>query len=126
MSERVRLADTSGMGAAALDLAVQLGFRVVPLFEPIGDFCSCRTEDCRRAGKHPRVSAWREQASRQPDVISRWWLTNPEANVGVATGVDSGVLVLDVDDRSGGPASLASLYAEHGIPDTLSSLTGGG
>jgi hypothetical protein len=50
----------------------------------------------------------------------------PKANVGIATGAMSGVIVLDVDPRNGGNESLAELEGRHGgVPDTLQVLTGG-
>lgn len=59
--------------------------------------------------------------------IRRWWRRWPGANVGVVTGAVSGLVVLDVDPRHGGGASLATLEAMHGpVPRTVESLTGGG
>jgi hypothetical protein len=51
--------------------------------------------------------------------IEKWWETVPEANIGIATGPESGIFVLDVDPRNGG----VSLISEYGAPDVF---TGGG
>ena len=53
----------------------------------------------------------------------------PDANIAVATGRRSGVVVIDVDDDHGksGSATLAGLERKHGrLPDTLTCVTGGG
>jgi hypothetical protein len=49
-------------------------------------------------------------------VIAEWWTKWPNANVGVACGASSGVIVLDRDDRHGGDDSLYELEREHGTP----------
>jgi hypothetical protein len=59
--------------------------------------------------------------------LAEWWRRWPAANVGIATGARSGLLVLDVDPRHGGDDVLAALEAEHGrLPDTATVVTGGG
>ena len=62
--------------------------------------------------------------TRNPNQIRRDWSRWPDANVGIATGIDSGIFVLDVDTPEGhkvdGFASLHQLEDEHGkLPDTL-------
>ena len=62
-----------------------------------------------------------------PTDIEFWWDRWPEANVGVVTGWVSALVVVDVDPRNGGDATLAALEAEEGaLPATVTSLTGGG
>jgi hypothetical protein len=57
--------------------------------------------------------------------IRRLWDIQPRANVGIRTG--DGLLVLDVDPRHDGDATLAALQKEHGaLPKTPLVLTGGG
>jgi len=59
--------------------------------------------------------------------IRRWWRQSPDANIGVATGVTSGVVVIDVDPRHGGDDTLASLIATYGaLPPGPTTATGGG
>jgi hypothetical protein len=59
--------------------------------------------------------------------VARWWARWPAANVAVATGAASGLVVLDVDPRNGGDDSLDALEREHGpLPDGPRVLSGGG
>jgi hypothetical protein len=51
----------------------------------------------------------------------------PHANVAIATGACSGLIVLDPDPRHGGDLTLDDLEAQYGkLPDTVVSLIGGG
>ena len=62
-----------------------------------------------------------------PEQVEAWWHTWPDANIGVVTGVVSGVAVLDIDPRSGGDRSLRSLVDRYGmVPVTPEVQTGGG
>lgn len=62
-----------------------------------------------------------------PTDIELWWDRWPEANVGVVTGWVSALVVVDIDPRNGGDATLAELVAAEGaLPATVTSLTGGG
>lgn len=54
--------------------------------------------------------------------IEEWWYREPDANIGIATGADSGIVVVDVDNVH----SLEDLEAEHGDLDTLWAVTGSG
>lgn len=59
--------------------------------------------------------------------VEGWWHRWPDANVAVATGSVSGLVVIDVDPRNGGEETLFRLQLEHDIlPMTLESETGGG
>jgi hypothetical protein len=42
--------------------------------------------------------------------IRKWWKQCPDADIGIATGARSGLIVLDVDPRRGGDESLAELF----------------
>jgi len=56
-----------------------------------------------------------------------WFDTWPDANVGIAIGAESGLVVLDVDPRHGGTESLEELETRHGrLPLSPVVLTGGG
>ncbi len=79
-------------------------------------------------GKRPLV-AWREFQQRIATAaeIERWFRRWPEANVGVVTGRISGIVVIDVDLRHGGPDSVAAAEAAQGpLPPTVEAATGGG
>jgi len=65
-------------------------------------------------------------ATTNPATIRRWWRADPTYNIGIRTGIASGVWILDVDGALGAIA-LAVLEARHGrLPSTLTSVTGGG
>lgn len=73
--------------------------------------------------------AWRAFQTRLASEaeVAVWYRQYPEANVAIVTGALSGLVVLDVDPRHGGEASLAAFESTHGpLPPTLESLTGGG
>ena len=92
---------------AALSYAVQ-GWPVFP---------------CRPRGKEPAVAGGFKSATTDPATIRHWWQRWPDANIGLATGRLSGVVVLDVDPRHGGDESLLSLPQ---LTETVEVITGGG
>ena len=51
-----------------------------------GRACSCDRIGCPSPGAHPISPAWQLQASTDPELVSRWWLAHPEANIVLATG----------------------------------------
>ncbi|MBI4369725.1 MAG: bifunctional DNA primase/polymerase [Elusimicrobia bacterium] len=104
------------------------GWSVLPLYEPGGDgFCSCGNPECSSPAKHPRTTHGVLDATTNEARIRYWWEQWPNANIGVATGEKSGIMVLDIDSRHGGEESFAKLEAAHGkTPQTLECLTGGG
>jgi len=62
-----------------------------------------------------------------PDQVNAWWRRWPDANVGIATGDASGVIVIDVDPRAQGDDALEALETRHGrLPATVECRTGGG
>ena len=90
--------------------------------------CACRRGDrCNSAGKHPRTRHGFKNGTTRPDRVRQWWETDPSANIGILTGQVSGLLVLDVDLRSGGFESLENLEREHGrFLSSMEALTDGG
>jgi hypothetical protein len=48
--------------------------------------CSCDRIGCPAPGAHPLSPAWQLLASTDPEVVARWWLATPEANVILVTG----------------------------------------
>lgn len=73
----------------------------------------------------PWLEFQRRRASE--DEVTNWYRRWPEANVGIVTGVVSGLVVLDIDSRHGGDASLDALLKEHGsLPRTVEAVTGSG
>ncbi|MEA5615133.1 bifunctional DNA primase/polymerase [Nodularia spumigena] len=82
-------------------------------------------------GKRPLVQGGCHAATTDARVIPLWWSRWPHANVGIATGERSGLLVIDIDQRVDkgcfGEETLEDLVRELGsLPDTAMSLTGGG
>lgn len=113
---------------AALAYAAR-GWRVFPLHNLTrGGRCSCGKADCtNNTAKHPRTGQGFKDASDRAAVIQTWWQQWPIANIGIPTGGRNGLIVLDVDPRHDGLASLDTLQQRYGaLPDTLSASTGGG
>lgn len=101
---------------------------VFPLFSPTleGD-CDCGRPQCGSIGKHPRCSGGLNDATPSPERIDAWWNQWPDANLGVRTGIESGLVVVDVDPRHGGNESLVELEQKIGVlPKTWKVVTGGG
>lgn len=100
------------------------GWRVFPLHGIVNGVCTCGRSDCGSAGKHPLVRRGLYEATTDPDKLRSWWRRWRSANIGIATGAESGIVVIDIDL----PAALPSLgpLLEHGLTRTLTGLTGGG
>lgn len=115
---------------ALLQIAESLatrGWQLLPLHHAIDGACSCHDPECPHIGKHPRTKSGVKDATSDIAQIQNWWRRFPLANIGVATGATSGIVVIDVDPRNGGTESLAALEREFGsLPPTVESLTGGG
>lgn len=116
---------------AALHYA-RAGFPVFPLQNPIIEGgavrCSCREwETCEKVGKHPRTRHGLKDATTDLELIRQWWRKWPNANVGLLTGQQAGIFVLDVDLKSGGDYSLNDLQDAYGeLSPTLTARTGSG
>jgi bifunctional DNA primase/polymerase-like protein/primase-like protein/uncharacterized protein DUF5906 len=85
----------------------------------------------KRSYKSKKNSGTNWGATRDPDQIKRDWKRWPDANIGVPTGAESGIFVVDVDTVEGhgvdGHASLEKLVAKNGLlPETLRSMSGTG
>lgn len=108
-------------------LLAKYGLRVFPTHGIREDgSCTCGRADCGSAGKHPIGKGWQESATADISAIRKGWGEHPDANIGVACGEASGVLVLDIDGEAG-QQSLMALEAEHGaLPMTWTVITGSG
>ena len=113
--------------AHALQYAAR-GLRVVRMHPVQDGRCACaKGEACDRPGKHPSTPHGVKDATTDPEQIKSWWAASPDANIGIATGSESGILVLDIDPRNGGAESLKRLEKELGpLPNTVTTITGGG
>ncbi len=76
--------------------------------------------------KSPRTANGFYAATTDEEQIRRWWAAHPNDLIGLRTGEESGVFVLDMDNGEIGRASLRHLEAEHGrLPDTYTVRTSG-
>src|SRR5262249_32649862 len=81
---------------------------------------------CAARGKVPTTAHGVLDATVDPSVIERWWRTNPDYNVAVATGRVSNIFVVDIDGVDA-EAELRKLEAKHGLlPATVESITANG
>src|SRR5262245_55696196 len=114
---------------AALQYA-ERGLRVLPLYEVSNGACACRDgAHCSRPGKHPRVRDGVNEATTDAQQLRNWWTRWPQANVGIATGRESDLVVVDADasDNKPGVFNLTALAGPNGgLPTTARVNTGGG
>jgi putative DNA primase/helicase len=91
----------SRLGQLALSYA-ERGWRVFPVFPPTKDGnCPCSNPSCTKAGKHPAIESWTTEATTDSRQIIDWWTLNPSYNIGITTGVESNLFVLDADGATG-------------------------
>jgi len=106
------------------------GWPVFPVWWPIDTHvCACGERDnCASIGKHPITKNGHTNATTDADQITQWWEQYPSANIGLATGKQSGVSVLDIDQKHYGFQSFQQLLRRYGPPKnpTLTVATGGG
>lgn len=79
--------------------------------------------------KRPLTRNGLYNATLLEDTINEWYNRWPDANIGIRTGAESGIIVLDVDVKNGaeGLKSLAELESEYGsLPVTLRATTPSG
>ncbi len=102
-----------------------LGWSIVPAWRTLPNgLCECSSTKCDKPGKHPipKWAGYQVERATRPQVV-QWWRQRPQANISAITGALSGFVVLDIDPRNDGDASLLALGK---LPDTPTSLTGGG
>lgn len=99
---------------AALTYAAR-GFRTIVIHKVKNGACSCRKgAECASAGKHPLHTGWETARPLGETEIDRFFSPDSSYNIGIATGPDSNLLVLDVDPKAGGKETLKALRALHG------------
>jgi len=86
---------------------------------------------CRPHRKEPLTEHGVKDAMTDPSVITAWWTRWPDANVAIATGAPSGLVVLDIDKKPeagiDGEEPVAALQASRGaLPETVEQITGSG
>ncbi len=105
------------------------GWPVFPVWWPsYAGVCACREGgDCPKPAKHPLIGEGFKGATTCIKQVEAWWKRYPNANIGIATGMASGITVLDIDSDHGGSDSFAILIKRYGRPEpTPVVLTGGG
>ncbi len=104
------------------------GWRVIPVNWVKKDgTCSCANPRCDNVGKHPLTVHGVKDAAVADETIRAWWTKYPKANIGIATGAESGIVVLDVDPRHHGKESMLALKNQFGrLPNGPRVDTGGG
>jgi hypothetical protein len=117
----------SSLLQAALEYAA-MGYAVFPLHNPLPDSkCSCRNPYCKSVGKHPRTRSGVLSATTNTETIRKWWSQWPDANIAIATGKKSGIIVIDVDADRGGEETLRLLEEQNDkLPPTSTVITGRG
>lgn len=103
------------------------GLTPIPLHEYNNGACTCEDRGkCEHAGKHPRIKRQKAIDATEAD-WQKWLRAWPDMNIGILTGADTGIFVVDVDPRHGGDKSLNQILDEHGeLPVTVRAITGGG
>ena len=106
----------------------QCGWAVVPCHTMENGICTCREgARCGSPGKHPRTRHGLIDGTTDPDQIKQLWKKWPRSNIGIVTGEESRIAVLDIDPRHGGDSTLADLVAQHEpLPVTVQCQSGGG
>src|SRR5262245_13325917 len=102
------------------------GWPVLPLHWNDNGRCSCGKPDCGSPGKHPLTAHGVKDASTNEADIRQWFSTWPQANVGIACGNDSKLIVVDLDDASAEKALSALAEYNGGLPSCSTVSTGKG
>ena len=114
---------------AAASAYVQAGFKVFPAHAIRNGSCTCGGAKGCSPGKHQignLVPRGLLDASADLSVVVRWWQRVPDANIGIATGKISDLVVVDVDGSTG-EETLAKIERKHGsLPQTWQVRTGKG
>jgi len=112
----------------ALALAEDRRFAVAAFhsIDRIAGKCTCGIPTCEKPGKHPATAHGIKDATMDGGEI-RGMFGDKARNIIVQTGMVSGIVVMDIDPRHGGDASLRRLISENAdLPQTLTARTGGG
>ncbi|MGI8757428.1 MAG: bifunctional DNA primase/polymerase [Acidimicrobiales bacterium] len=105
------------------------GFEVFPLHAVKDGKCTCAKSDCTSPAKHPRTIRGLKQATNDLNLVKNLFgcFTYSSANIGVRTGKESNLVVIDVDEAKGGRIEELYEFVPREILDkTLWIKTGGG
>src|SRR5262245_49383332 len=79
-------------------LYAQRGWAVFPVHIASQGKCSCQNPTCPHPGKHPWTAHGFYDATTDIEKIRLWWeYEHPVSNIGIRTGQESGLVVLDID-----------------------------
>ena len=116
--------DSRNTFTAAIPLA-ERGLHVVACYSTSDGSCTCG-KSCKSPGKHPMTPRGLHDARCDVDLIRAIAEDTPWANIGIRTGPESGVWVLDLDGEEG-IQEFAEWEAEHGaVPRTWTARSGSG
>ena len=98
----------------ALQISTEFGFSVFPCREKI---------EGNKKVKSPYTNRGYKDASRDEEQIRSWWQNFPNAMIGVPTGKENGIFVVDIDvgQDKNGEASFNELGI--GDPHTCQTIT---
>ena len=107
------------------------GWPIFPVQWLEGNRCSCGSSDCNSPGKHPLVARGLKAATTDHTQVQAWREQWPLANWGMRTGDiktgGAGILVVDIDAKSGGFETWELLRDENPGPiETVTVQTGRG
>lgn len=105
---------TGNQQADRLEAVASRGWKLLPCHHiTASGRCSCGRKDCASPGKHPRTRHGLTEASNDPADLAHWATRWRLANIGVATGDASGVVVIDLDGTAA-KRWWAAVQLEHG------------
>lgn len=107
---------------------IESGFKIFPVYGTVDGKCKCGKAECTNEGKHPiykYVKHGHLDATDDLKMIPKWF--SNDNNIGIPTGKETNLAVLDVD-MPDGPVSLKILTEKYDpLPeDTPYVKTGGG
>lgn len=110
-----------------IEVYLKLNWSLIPLCHPEHRGVSPLNHigGCKRPGKEP-IHRWKERQSKPhtTDEIAHIYTTNPHLNLGVVTGLVSGIVMVDIDTPQGGQAWLDAVGIS--TPETWEYGTGRG
>ena len=92
----------SEFGRAVLALRyAAAGWLVLPVQSVVNGGCTCGGSGCSSPGKHPKTPRGFKDATKDAEQIMQWFFARSCPNLGIRTGLESGLVVLDIDPAAG-------------------------
>lgn len=108
---------------------IQKGWSVFPIHAVNENgSCTCGDKDCGDVGKHPKIKLGVSGATTDESTVRQWFqLGAPLSNIGIATGANSAISVIDVDIvKKNGAQTWQVINNGFNEPETLTATTGSG